>query len=389
MRRAFAFFTARLLVSLLVTLAVAPLARAAPPAMQAVAPGKTLAFPADFGAHPAFRTEWWYATGWLEQPDGKPLGFQVTFFRSATAHDADNPSRFAPKQLVIGHAALSDPALGKLLHGQKIAREGFGLAWAKTGNTDIRLDDWRLQRSDGTDAAKRSVYDTAIRSGDFALSLHMAASQSPLLQGEQGYSRKGAQAAQASYYYSEPQLVVTGSITRAGMTQTVRGTAWLDHEWSTTALDDNATGWDWTGINLADGGALMAFQVRGKSGEKLWAHATMRDAGGGLTQFAANEVLFRPRRSWRSARTGASYPVAMSLQTGDLLWQLDPLQDDQELDSRLSTGAVYWEGAVTVRRSVATPPASGSASVAPNNTPAVPAGHGYLELTGYFKPLKL
>jgi predicted secreted hydrolase len=177
------------------------------------------------------------------------------------------------------------------------------------------------------------------------------------------------------------------------VTQTVRGTAWLDHEWSTTALDENATGWDWTGINLADGGALMAFQIRGQGGEKLWAHATMRDASGSLTQFAANEVLFRPRRTWRSARTGASYPVAMSLQTGDLLWQLDPMQDDQELDSRLSTGAVYWEGAVTVRRSVAAAPDPGSASVAPNNTTAVrtgtPAGHGYLELTGYFKPLKL
>jgi predicted secreted hydrolase len=392
MRRAFASFAARLLASLLVVLTATPLASAAPPAMQAVTPGHALAFPADFGAHPAFRTEWWYATGWLEQPDGKPLGFQVTFFRSATAHDADNPSRFAPKQLVIAHAALSDPTLGKLLHGQKIAREGFGLAWARTGNTDIRLDDWRLQRSDGTDAAKKSVYETTIRSGDFALSLRMTASQPPLLQGEQGYSRKGAQAAQASYYYSEPQLVVSGSVTRAGVTQTVRGTAWLDHEWSTTALDENATGWDWTGINLADGGALMAFQIRGQGGEKLWAHATMRDASGSLTQFAANEVLFRPRRTWRSARTGASYPVAMSLQTGDLLWQLDPMQDDQELDSRLSTGAVYWEGAITVRHAVAAPPDAGGAAP-PTNTPesttAQPVGHGYLELTGYFKPLKL
>jgi predicted secreted hydrolase len=373
-----------LLLTFVFGMAVGPPSMAAPPPMQSVTPGKTLTFPADFGAHPAFRTEWWYVTGWLEQPDGKPLGFQVTFFRSATTHDADNPSRFAPKQLVIAHAALSDPTLGKLLHGQKIAREGFGLAWAKAGDTDVKLDQWRLQRRDAkaaaNNAAKRSVYATTIRTSDFGLSLHMTASQVPLLQGEQGYSRKGVHTAQASYYYSEPQLVVSGSVTRAGVTLPVRGTAWLDHEWSTTVLDENATGWDWTGINLADGGALMAFQIRGKDGEKLWAHATMRDASGNLRQFGPNDVLFRPRRTWRSGRTGASYPVAMSLQTGDMTWQLDPLQDDQELDSRLSTGAVYWEGAITVRRVL-------------NNSSAIPtgapAGRGYLELTGYFKPLKL
>jgi predicted secreted hydrolase len=374
------FRTALLLISL-VGMSVSPPSIAAPPPMQSVTPGKTLVFPADFGAHPAFRTEWWYATGWLELPDGKPLGFQVTFFRSATTHDADNPSRFAPKQLVIAHAALSDPTLGKLLHGQKIAREGFGLAWARTGDTDLKLDQWRLQRRTANDVAKRSVYDTTIRTSDFTLSLHMTASQQPLLQGEQGYSRKGANSAQASYYYSEPQLVVYGSVTRAGVTLPVRGTAWLDHEWSTTVLDENATGWDWTGINLADGGALMAFQIRGKGGEKLWAHATMRDAHGSLTQFGPNDVLFRPRRTWRSGRTGASYPVAMSLQTGDMAWQLDPLQDDQELDSRLSTGAVYWEGAITVRRA---PP-----NTLPAGPDTTPAGRGYLELTGYFKPLKL
>jgi predicted secreted hydrolase len=425
------------LLTSLLAMSVVSSSMAAPPPMASVTPGKTLVFPADFGAHPTFRTEWWYATGWLEQPDGKPLGFQVTFFRSATAHDANNPSRFAPKQLVIAHAALSDPTLGKLLHGQKIAREGFGLAWARTGDTDVKLEQWRLQRGNANDAAKRSVYDTTIRASDFALSLHMTASQAPLLQGDRGYSRKGEKSAQASYYYSEPQLVVTGSVTRAGVTQTVRGTAWLDHEWSTSVLDENATGWDWTGINLADGGALMAFQIRGKGGEKLWAHATMRDASGSLSQFGPNDVLFRPRRTWRSGRTGASYPVAMSLQTGDLHWQLDPLQDDQELDSRLSTGAVYWEGAITVRRAPVSAAASdeknavqnsggstglnsgsaatasnpgggtagpnpgssgsvpnpGNANATPNNSPAVPAGtpagRGYLELTGYFKPLKL
>jgi len=125
---------------------VASAAFAASPHFSEVVPGKPLSFPQDFGAHPGFRTEWWYVTGWLNTPDGKPLGFQVTFFRSATEHDPANPSRFAPKQLVLAHVALSDPALGKLLHDQKSAREGFGLAYAKSGDTDVKLDDWRMVR---------------------------------------------------------------------------------------------------------------------------------------------------------------------------------------------------------------------------------------------------
>jgi len=112
-----------------------------------VTPDQPLVFPQDTGAHPAFRTEWWYATGWLDQPDGKPLGFQITFFRSATGHDPADPGAFAPSQLIIAHAALSDPSLGRLVHDQKIARQGFGLAYAKTGNTDVKLDAWHLVRA--------------------------------------------------------------------------------------------------------------------------------------------------------------------------------------------------------------------------------------------------
>jgi predicted secreted hydrolase len=338
---------------------------AAPPAFSPVTPGKSISFPHDFGAHPDFRTEWWYATGWLQTPDNKPLGFQITFFRSATAHDAANPSRFAPQQLIIAHAALSDPAAGKLLHDQKTAREGFGLAYAKPGNTDVKIDDWQFTR------AADGRYQVSVNARDFTFSLLLTPSQAPLLQGDNGYSRKGPKPEQASYYYSEPQLQVSGSIARNGRQINVHGSAWLDHEWSTSVLDPDAAGWDWVGANLDDGSALMAFQIRGKNGGKLWAHAVLRDRAGRITHFKPEDVHFSPQRTWRSPRTDATYPVATRIRTGPVVWQLTPLQDDQELDSRLSTGSVYWEGAVTVSR-------DGKA-----------AGRGYLELTGYLKPLTL
>jgi predicted secreted hydrolase len=338
---------------------------AAPPLLSQVVPNKPLSFPQDFGAHPDFRTEWWYATGWLEMPDKTSIGFQITFFRSATDHDPANPSKFAPKQLIIAHAALSDPNVGKLLHDQRSAREGFGLAYAKQGDTDVKVDDWRLVReADGK-------YRAEIKARDFTLQLDLAPTQKPMLQGERGFSRKGPKPEQASYYYSEPHLRVSGTVKREGESLAVKGSAWLDHEWSTSVLDTDAAGWDWTGINLDDGGALMAFQIRGKDGAKLWAHAAVRDASGSVTHFSPDQVEFKPLRTWRSPRTNAVYPVALAIQAGTVAWWLTPLQDDQELDSRQSTGAVYWEGAVTVTRD------------------GKPAGRGYLELTGYVKPLKL
>ena len=357
----------RVLFSLLVL--ICQIALAAPPAFAPVlplAPGRALQLPADAGAHPEFRTEWWYVTGWLQGPDGKPLGFQVTFFRSATQNDRANTSAFAPAQLIIGHAALSDPAVGHLLHEQKSARQGFGLAYAKVGNTDVKLDDWRMQR--GADGS----YQVTLAAREFALALRLAPTQPLLAQGERGFSRKGPHPPQASYYYSQPQLRTSGTVTRGGgQAQPVSGMAWLDHEWSSQALDPDAAGWDWVGANLDDGGALMAFQVRSKAGGKLWAHATLREASGKMTHYLPEQVSFTPHARWRSPRTNAAYPVATQLDTGRTTWLLTPLQQDQELDSRRSTGAVYWEGAAFISRD------------------GVPAGRAYLEMTGYDRPMKL
>ena len=354
-------FVLRILLSWLVAAHV----HAAPPVFGKVTPGRVLAFPADYGAHPDYRTEWWYATGWLKTPDGKPLGFQVTFFRSRTETDPANPSAFAPKQLIIGHAALSDPAQGHLVHDQRSARAGFGLAYANTGTTDVKLDDWSMRREpDGR-------YRVVVRSGELSFTLRLTPTQPVLQQGQAGFSQKGPQAGHASYYYSEPHLQVDGDVVRAGRKQAVTGTAWLDHEWSSQVLDTNAAGWDWTGVNLDDGGALMAFRIRARDGSTLWAHATWRDGAGKVTQYGPGQVRFAPQRTWTSPRTNAAYPVATLLTTGTTQWHIEPLQPDQELDSRRSTGAVYWEGAVTVQRD------------------GRPAGLGYLELTGYVSAMKL
>lgn len=177
-------------------------------------------------------------------------------------------------------------------------------------------------------------------------------------------------ATQASYYYSLPQLRVVGTVYRGGKAVKVTGTAWLDREWSSTLLDPAAVGWDWVGLNLDDGGALMAFQVRDASGKALWAGGSLRGADGRTVRFSPSQVRFSAQRNWRSPRTGAVYPIerTVTVQTpvGERRWTLTPLFDDQELDSRASGGPVYWEGAVRSE-----------------------GGRGYLELTGYASPMKL
>ena len=350
----------------LLALLLAPAAlSAAPPLYPPVPREAPVDLARDRGAHPDFRTEWWYVTGWLSDADGKPLGFQVTFFRSRPELDQANPSAFAPKQLLFAHAALADPAAGRLRHDQRAARAGFGLAQARVGETDVAIDDWTLRR-DGDGA-----YLAHVVAADFTLDLRLTPTQPPLLEGDRGFSRKGPAPAQASAYYSEPQLAATGSINRDGRRLAVSGRAWLDHEWSSTLLAADAVGWDWLGINLDDSGALMAFRIRDGAGHTLWSEASWRRADGSEQRFAAGAVAFRPQRRWRSPRTGADYPVAMAVALDGVTFTLTPLMDDQELDSRATTGAVYWEGAVTAERDGRI------------------VGRGYLELTGYLVPLKM
>ena len=246
--------------------------RAAVPAFAPVIPGRALRFPEDEGSHPDFRTEWWYVTGWLDR-DVRPLGFQITFFRTRPHPDTGNPSRFHARDVLIAHAAVSDQAFGRLRDEQRIARVGFDLVRAQTGETDVRIDHWRLH-------AAGNGYRSRIDAKDFALDLAFERRQPPLLHGDGGYSRKGPNPLCASYYYSLPHLQVDGRIRLGPAWRTVRGAAWLDHEWSSEAMDSEAVGWDWAGINLDDGSALMAFRMRSKDGTALWAGGTLARRGG-------------------------------------------------------------------------------------------------------------
>ncbi len=342
---------------------------------RALTPG-ALQLPRDHGSHPDLRTEWWYVTGHSGADTAKEqaprFGFQLTFFRSQVPGTQALQSKFAAHQLLFAHAALTDLRGGQLLHDQRIARAGFGLAEASTKDTDVVLSGWSLKRSA---TGRFSQYTARMQGDDFSLSLDLSVTQPLLLQGGQGVSRKGPAQDNLSLYITEPQLAVRGSITvgreRIALINP-NARAWLDHEASDAILPTGAVGWDWIGMNLDDGSALTAFQLRRQDGSALWAGGSWRKAGKESQIFGPQDLTFTPLLHWVSAASDGRYPVAWALKTPVGNFEVQALLDAQELDSRASTGAFYWEGISDLR-------AQGGQRL----------GRGYMEMTGYAAQLQL
>jgi len=335
---------------------------------------RPLQFPRDLGSHPDTAIEWWYVTGEL-QAQSRLFGFQLTFFRSRVPSTQAMHSGFAAKQLMFAHAAVTDVAGQRLLHDQRIARSSgdtqVDLTQASETDTDVSLRDWSLQR-------RGNNYLARANGKGFAFELNLQETQPLLLQGDQGLSRKGPEASQSSFYYSLPQLRVTGQLTLDGQRQAVTGRAWLDHEWSQSVLAPQAVGWDWIGMNLNDGSALTAFRLRDKTGGTVWAGGSWRAQGSSTpVVFAPDQVNFEPGRLWTSPASAAVYPVEWQVTVAGVWptpkrFTVRALVDNQELDSSRSTGAIYWEGL---------------SELLDEQGQAV--GRGYLEMTGYARALKL
>ncbi len=337
---------------------------------------RPLVFPRDHGSHNETRTEWWYLTGHARDARGRDFGFQITFFRSRV--DAAQPlrSRLAARQLLFAHAAITDVGSGELLHDQRIARwsgeppaQTERAVFASERDTHVSLRDWWLRRD--PDGGYRMHAD-----GDaLRIELRAIPRQAWLLQGDQGFSRKGPDPGQASFYVSQPHLAVQGTLGVRGQRFAVQGTGWLDHEWSEALLHPEAVGWDWIGMNLSEGHSLTAFQLRRQDGRALWTGGSFRAAGSAhsptdLRRFGPGDVHWAPLRHWTSPLTHARYPVDWAVSTPAGRYTIKAVIDPQELDSRASTGAVYWEGLSDLFD------ASGE-----------PVGRGYLEMTGYAQRL--
>jgi len=328
----------------------------------------SLAFPADHGAHPQHRTEWWYVTGLVEEPGGRRFGYQLTFFRQGLEPGPPPPgaSELAPRQALAAHVAVADLAAGRLHHAQRLRRAAAGLAGAAVGDLHVWLEEWEIRRGDG-DVLTLGAGD---RAAGVALELRLVPTRPLVRHGESGVSRKGPEPGNASAYLTWTRLATAGTLTVGARTFPVTGTSWLDHEWGSTQLGADVVGWDWLGVRLEDGRDLMVYRLRRTDGSASPHSAgTVVHPDGSTLPLGPDDLQLLPLSHWQSPRTGAAYPSPLRLRIPraglDLL--VTPLLPDAELDARSSTGVIYWEGPVAL---------SGTAS-----------GEGYMELTGYASSL--
>jgi len=328
-------------------------------------------FPADHGPHPDFQTEWWYYTGNLETDDGRRFGYQLTFFRRALQPPPDRDGRasdWATEQIYMGHFALTDVAGDRHQAFERFSRGAAGLAGAESPPYQVWLEDWRVEQvgDDPSVTRMRAAQD------DVTIDLHLIDRKGPILQGDGGYSQKGPEPGNASYYYSQTRLETAGTVTVGGTTVDVNGWSWMDHEFSTSALGPDQVGWDWFALQLDDGTDLMVFQIRKSDGgiDPL-SSGTLVDADGHVQHLAVDDFRIEVQDRWRSPHSGATYPSGWTIRVpaADLELTIEPLIADQELD----VSYAYWEGAVRIQ---------GQRSGSPIT------GRGYVEMTGYAESMQ-
>ena len=330
-------------------------------------PGYRFAFPRDHGSHPTFRSEWWYFTGHLWTPDGtRRFGYQLTFFRQASppAPWKGSPA-WRSDQLQLAHAALTDEAGRRFLVAERLDRAGL-LAGATADHLSVFHQDWRAEQ----EASGRIRLHMTVRGATLDLALDPATP--PVIFGEEGVSRKGADPSAASHYLTWPRLSAQGSLRLPeGPAFEVHGQGWMDHEFSSNQLDAEQVGWDWAGIQLRDGRSLMAYRLRRKDGSQD-PYSTVTEVGaGGRIRRRTRAFTLGAAGTWRSPTSGATYPLPLVLEAWGERHTLVPVLPDQELRTGRSSGITYWEGACRVLDGADRE-----------------VGEAYVELTGYAHSLK-
>jgi predicted secreted hydrolase len=334
---------------------------------QPARPGRVFQFPRDHGAHPEFRTEWWYYTGHLKTAQGESFGYQLTFFRVGLKKPdpkAQAPSAWRADTVYFAHLAVTNPRGGVFSFREKAQRGAMGLAGAREDRLEVWLNDWHLE-SRGENQHMKAQQD------GIGLDLLLTPLKPPALHGNGGYSRKAAEAEVASHYYSITRLATRGKLFLGKRILEVTGTSWLDREFSTSQMAPNQVGWDWFSLQLSDGADLMLYVMRRQDGSLDPASAgTLVDAQGQPRHLTLADFTIKATGTWKSPHSGATYPSGwqVSLPGAGYTLTLKPTLADQELRTGGTSPIIYWEGQVTIQGT--------------NNQQPL-TGQGYVELTGY------
>jgi predicted secreted hydrolase len=334
-------------------------------------PGYHYEFPRDYFSHPDFQTEWWYYTGNLTAADGHRFGFELTFFRQAVSRDGSKTADWDVRDLYLAHLALSDLDGGVFYHAERTNRAGPGIAGVSEANGRIWNGNWQVQWNGG-DQELQAIDDR------LALRFTLRPEKPLVIHGENGVSQKARGAGHASHYISFTRFRTSGEIVLGGRKFVVNGLAWMDHEFFTHQLGDDQTGWDWLSLQLEDNTELMLFHIRRKDGSiDPFSAGTFVDAQGKATHLRKEDFVLQPGgATWTSPETHANYPVQWKITIPKLGIELEaktPLAS-QEMTGKTKFMPSYWEGAICL---------------AGHRGNAALGGVGYLEMTGYDRPVKL
>jgi predicted secreted hydrolase len=244
---------------------------------------------------------------------------------------------------------------------ERLARGAAGLAGAVSDPYRVWLEDWEVGE------VGNGSYRLRASAGALTIDLSLKDLKGPVLQGDQGYSQKGPQPGNASFYYSQTRLESEGLILVDGVEYEVAGLSWKDHEYSTSVLSPEQVGWDWFSMQLEDGSELMAYQIRRADGQlDPYSSGTVIRPDGSTRTLQAGDFSIQVEDTWVSPHSGARYPSrwVVSVPSESLRLEIMPVIEDQELNLTF----IYWEGAVDIIGARAGIPISGS---------------GYVEMTGY------
>ncbi|MDX2034946.1 MAG: lipocalin-like domain-containing protein [Blastocatellia bacterium] len=328
-------------------------------------PPYSFQFNRDHASHPEYKVEWWYYTGNVKAEDGRRFGYQLTFFRVGVDNKPVNPSRWAVRDLFMTHLAVSELDAGRFRNAERINRAGVGWAGAETERYRVWNEDWAAEQL-GSGNHRLQALDAEI-----GLDLELLEGKSPVVHGARGVSQKGDTPGNASHYYSLTRMPTRGALVIDGQRISVEGESWMDHEFGTSFLEKGQMGWDWLSIQLEDGTDLMLYQFRRTDGARdPHSHATLIQPDGAVVPLSPDQFALEPGKTWRSATSGAAYPIAwrVSIPGRQIELTVRAALDDQELRTSQSTGVNYWEGAIDV---------AGTHQARPVR------GRGYLEMTGY------
>jgi predicted secreted hydrolase len=324
-------------------------------------------FPKDHGPHPSYKTEWWYFTGNLFSEEGDEFGYQFTIFRTAlTSQKEERKSEWSSNQIYMGHFAVTDISNSEFYFDEKFSREGNQLAGAKISPINIWLEDWQIDQVGNEFYFNLPKLKISATSANHSIDLTLKAVKPKVLLGDNGLSQKGKQVGNASYYYSYTRLETEGSITIEGNSIPVKGSSWMDREWSTSALDKDQAGWDWFALQLNDNTEIMYYQMRKRDGTPdRFSKGVIVDADGQSKPIKREDVVLNVTNHW-TASTENIYPSGWTLEipNENISLSVFPRIKNQLMDVSVR----YWEGAVEIEGMK-------------NKKPIL--GKGYVELTGY------